>query len=270
MSYWLRGADGDGLGVFDPPPAPAIEDCYPTDSACVARNQVLTNAYALAVAQAQAQNNIDQCMANAANATPGAQYDAAVAACHGQYQQQSPTEQTPSYVAPSNPTPASGGALTFTTSRGDPHAMQVGDTWHVSITGATPNAPVTVSGNMPSGAFTNTPMGTTDGSGNFSKSGQVDASTVGFWAEIWSVGGQASGFVTFTVSPASATAPATPPQTPAAGMPATPPTPPATGSTNSSTSSIVGGFDLSSIPTWGWLLAAAGVALFAFGGGRGR
>lgn len=31
----------------------------------------------------------------------------------------------------------------------------------------------------------------------------------------------------------------------------------------------VGGFDLSLIPWWGWL-AAGGVALFAFGGGRGR
>jgi hypothetical protein len=34
-----------------------------------------------------------------------------------------------------------------------------------------------------------------------------------------------------------------------------------------SSSMTIGGFDLSSIPWWGWL-AAGGVALFAFGGKR--
>jgi hypothetical protein len=37
----------------------------------------------------------------------------------------------------------------------------------------------------------------------------------------------------------------------------------------SSSSTVIGGFDLSSIPTWGWLAAAGVAAFFMFGkGGR--
>jgi hypothetical protein len=264
MSYYLR--DGDGLGVFSPPSRPAFENCNPLDSACVARNQVLSDAYDLAMAQAQAQNNIDQCMENAKNATPGAQYEAAVAACHGQYQSQSPTGQ--SYVSSVNPPSPSGGQLSFTSSRGayvpGGTTLQVGDTWHLSITGATPNAPVTVSGSMPSGGFSNTPMGTTDSSGNFSKAGTLDSSAVGPWVEYWAVGGVSSGGVAFNVVPATASTGSAP--TP----PVNPPASSGSSSGASSSSTVIAGFDLSSIPTWGWLAAAAGVAFFAFGGGRGR
>jgi hypothetical protein len=41
------------------------------------------------------------------------------------------------------------------------------------------------------------------------------------------------------------------------------------GASSLAVSPTIGGFDLTSIPWWGWA-AAAGVALFAFGGGRGR
>jgi hypothetical protein len=44
---------------------------------------------------------------------------------------------------------------------------------------------------------------------------------------------------------------------------------PAGGTAASSSSTVIGGFDLSAIPWWGWL-AAGGAALFAFGGARGR
>src|ERR1035437_1531908 len=97
------------------------------------------------------------------------------------------------------PAVANGGRLTFTTSRGGT-SLQVGDTWTVAITGATPKAPVTVSGSMPSGAFSGSSMGSTDASGTFSKSGTWDAGTVGAWQESWMVGGEPSGSISFSVA----------------------------------------------------------------------
>jgi hypothetical protein len=97
------------------------------------------------------------------------------------------------------PAVANGGQLTFTTSRGGT-SLQVGDTWTVSISGATPKAPVTVSGSMPSGAFSSTAMGSTDANGTFSKSGTVDAGMIGAWQESWMVGGEPSGSLAFSVS----------------------------------------------------------------------
>jgi hypothetical protein len=136
MSYGLRGY-GFGLGDVILAP-PTYENCNDYDSACVARNEVLANAYDLAASQAQAQANMNQCMANAQNATPGAQYDAVVAACNGQFAIQNsvdpvaalaqaianPPASTGSTVTASGGTAASGGATTAGTTStaavGDP------------------------------------------------------------------------------------------------------------------------------------------------------
>ena len=266
-----------GMGTFSPPATPNYQDPgYPPDPAIVAANEVLANAYDLAMSQAQASNNQDQCMQNAQNATPGAQYDAAVAACNGQFAIQNAPQSGvgidyatvgSSAAGPgSGSAPANGGKMIFTSSRGGTNVFQVGDTWQVQITGASPNSPVTVSGSMPGGTFSGTSMGSTDNSGNFSKSGTFDTSTVGSWQETWAVGGAQSGTVSFTV--AAATTPAgqtiiTSSGAPAAGSAATGSS--SGSSTGSTSSTTIAGFDLSSIPWWGWAIGA-GVAIFAMRG----
>jgi hypothetical protein len=267
------------MGVFTPPaypldPAGGGLHCDPRDSACVARQNDLSNAYDLALSQAQANNNLDQCHANAQNANSPEQYAAVMAACSGQFAiQDSPDPvaalavalrtpaAAPTYTAPVQPSVAvRGGQLSFTTSRGGA-SLQVGDTWTVSITGASPNAPVTVSGSMPGSTFSGSAMGSTDGSGNFSKSGALDFSTVGAWQESWAVGGAPSGSFSFSVAPQV---------TPAGNVVINSSGPPA-GSTATPAQSVslptVAGFDLSTIPWWGWL-AAGGAALFMMKGGR--
>lgn len=78
--------------------------------------------------------------------------------------------------------------------------MNVGDTWEITITGPA-NSPVTLQGTFNGVAFPNTPEGTTDANGNFTKQGTADASTVGNWYELWMVNGQlASPEIDFTVS----------------------------------------------------------------------
>lgn len=97
------------------------------------------------------------------------------------------------------PAVASGGQLSFTTSRVGT-SLQVGDTWMVSISGASPKATVTVSGSMPSGPFGASGMGSTDDLGNFSKSGTVGPGDIGAWQESWAVGAESSGSFSFSVA----------------------------------------------------------------------
>jgi hypothetical protein len=81
----------------------------------------------------------------------------------------------------------------------------------------------------------------------------------------WLAGPVAPAPVVKAVAPAAkASAPA-----PAAGPSAVPAAEGAPALSSSLSLPTVGGFDLSSIPWWGWA-GAAGVALFMFGGGRGR
>jgi len=156
------------------------------------------------------------------------------------------------------PVAARPGQLYFTTSRGGT-SLQVGDSWTVKITGATPGQQVVVRGGK-NGQSDMTPMGTIDANGNFSLSGTISADQVGSWSETWLVGPASAGSFSFTVAaPAVAKTPAgqviinsSGVQQPAGGFP-----------------SLLSGFDLSSIPWWGWVGAGA-VVLFAFGGGRGR
>jgi hypothetical protein len=267
MSYYLRGSDGDfqGLGTIPPP---VYEDCG-IDAACIARNNVKEQAYNLAVLSETRQKQLAFCL-NDPGYSP--------AQCHAQFDPGGVQDQTANagqavvtqaapVAPPVNQVPQSGGHVTFTSSRGS-NALQVGDTWLVAITGATPNAPVTVN----AGGNT-TQMGKTDANGNFSLAGTARTQDIGSWNELWSVGGLNSGAFQFTISgpPAAATPPATPPAvTPPASTPSTTPaiTPQVTAGASAS-SVMIGGFDLSAIPMWAWAGAAA-VALLAFGGGRGR
>lgn len=265
-----------GLGAV----APTYEKCFPTDSACVARNSAAGAAYGAAQLSDFMAARLAYCLSDPGNNPaschaefdPGGSYAATANA--GQpvqgYVPRAPNLPTPAVSAPS------GGRLNFTTSRGGT-SLQVGDTWQVSITGATPNAPVTASGSMPGSSFSGSAMGSTDGAGNFSKSGTLDSSSVGAWQESWAVGGASSGSISFSVA-----APITPAgqtiiqSSGAQSVPSATATPAgqtiisSSGATSPSVSlPTVGGFDLSTIPWWGWA-GAAGVALFAFGGGRGR
>jgi len=269
MSYWLR----QGLGATEPPfpnlkpvvtGTPGPGECFIQDTACVMGNTALMSTYEDAMVKYRADLVREQCLANAANALPGQQRDEALARCAGQYDiGTGVTPYTmdvgvPARIPSASPVSYQGGRLIFTTSRGGT-ALQVGDTWLVSITGASPNAPVTVSGSMPSGSFSGTPMGTTDGNGNWSKSGTAGSGDVGSWQESWAVGGAPAGSFSFSIAPASA---------PAAQFATAPAASAAAGALVAASSSMtIGGFDLSSIPWWGWL-AAGGVALFAFGGKR--
>jgi hypothetical protein len=275
-----------GLGVFNPPARPDwIDPGYPPDPGIVAHNTDQNNQYQVAMAGAQAENNLDQCLANAENATPGAQRDSVLASCGQAYSnagayaastaaspvtwysgggsavpfqgdQQATAALAAKQIAAALAAPvARGGQLTFTSSRGGT-ALRVGDTWIVAITGASPNSPVTVSGSMPGSSFSGTAMGSTDSNGNFSKSGQVGTGEIGAWQESWAVGGIPSGSFSFTV----AAAPAQQVIFKQGGA--------AAGSGSGSDGSTVGGFDLSSIPWWGWAVAA-GVAVMAFSGQKG-
>lgn len=290
-----------GLGVWDPPAIPAYRDPgYPPDATIVAQNNVLNAQYNAGLQDATVQNNYDVCAANAQNSASQAQYDETMARCGGQaaiqnapYAGDSPEQaartvayQTPAYTppAPVSFTPsggARGGQFTFTNSRGG-QTLQVGDTWTVKITGASPNSPVTVSGVMPGAAFTDTPMGSTDSSGSFVKSGQLDSSTVGTWNESWKVGGQLSGSASFTV--AAATTPAGKTVVQSSGAPAGAGAPGPDGSAGSGTPAggTAGSFDFAGsfscadpatcwfgFPKWAVLVAAAGVGWFMLGrGGR--
>jgi hypothetical protein len=269
MSYYLRGSDGDfsGLGTIA---APAYEKCDPTDAACVARNQALNDAYGFAVEQAAMAQHLTDCLHSYPAATCHAQFDPggiadstanAGAPVQGYATLQAQTLANRSQISTSTPATVaapSGGHVSFSSSRGG-NALQVGDTWLVSITGASPNAPVTAT----VGSSTSS-MGTTDGSGNFSLSGTARAQDVGTWNESWAVGGVPSGAFAFTVSaPSSQNG-----DIPTPVLPTVPVTLQTSGSAASS-STVIGGFDLSTIPTWGWLAAAGVAAFFMFGkGGR--
>lgn len=94
---------------------------------------------------------------------------------------------------------ARGGSLSLQNlSTGNAATLKVGDNWRISISGATPNAPVSVNGGK-NGSMASTPMGSTDANGNFVLTGTITPDEVGLWAEQWYVGQQNSGLITFTV-----------------------------------------------------------------------
>jgi hypothetical protein len=130
-----------------------------------------------------------------------------------------PVSGVPVYTGPPLPgmvagggsnTPAQGArtVLSFTNlTSGDNTNFKVGDRWQIKITGAAPNAPVTVSGGMSGGStFASqgmTNQSTTDSSGNFTMNGQMTQAQIGNWSEAWSVAGAPISSFTFNVSPVS-------------------------------------------------------------------
>ena len=172
-------------------------------------------------------------------------------------------------------------ALSFRTSRGGSTALQPGDTWTISIAGAPPLTPVTVTGNT-AGNLTNsvtTPMGTTDAAGNFSLSGSITADQAGAWSESWQVGGRTVGSFSFTVTvpvPAAApaapagpaavpTGPGSPPVSPYYLGPSPPPAAGA-GTPQDMTGTTAAGAAAAQVPTWVWIAGAALVGVMLFKG----
>lgn len=170
------------------------------------------------------------------------------------------------------------GSFSFTnTTRGGSSTFYVGDSWQVSIRGASPNQPVWVAG-MQNGASPGmTQMGSTDASGNFATTGTMTPDTVGSWVEVWNVGPPSNSTgaepkFAFTVAAATATTPDGKnvivsngaDQAPGAKKDEQAATP-STSITDWLQASILGG----GIPNWGLVAAGMG-AIFVFGGSRGR
>ena len=155
-------------------------------------------------------------------------------------------------------TAAQGGTLSFAPSRGG-GILQPGDTWTITISGASPNTQVTVQGGK-NGASDKTPMGSTDGSGNFSLSGTITADNIGSWAETWYVGSALSGSFNFQVVAAGTIT------TPAATGGAVPATAPAAPLIPASVQSWFTSTMIDGIPNWVLALGAVGVGWFLLRG----
>lgn len=83
-------------------------------------------------------------------------------------------------------------------------ALLAGDRWKVIITGATPNAPVSVKGGK-DGVGAEQTLGTTNASGSWVLEGTTSANDVGNWFEQWFVNRYWVGDVVFTVAQTQST-----------------------------------------------------------------
>lgn len=79
--------------------------------------------------------------------------------------------------------------------------FQVGDSFSLDIQGA-PNSPASLSGTQNGVSKGETPLGSTDGTGNLSNTGTLDDSSVGSWTEVVTVGGVSSEQIGFDVTAA--------------------------------------------------------------------
>src|ERR1019366_4501271 len=121
----------EGMGVV---PQPNYEQCNPSDSACVARNQVLNAQYNVAnIQDLWSRNNSGPMPVGWMTAGDTPTIQQAVAQSYN-------TTAAPN-TGGSKVT--SGGKVQFNSPRGS-NSLQVGDTWLVTIMGATPNSPVSV------------------------------------------------------------------------------------------------------------------------------
>jgi hypothetical protein len=137
----------------------------------------------------------------------------------------------PVYVAPSNPTTTTQQQQQTTASSpvfqfmnlstgqqiGNGGAFRVGDSFQVMISGAAPNANVTVSANQ-NGHSSSTVIGKTSAGGSFQTSGVMDASTVGSWTEQWQVPAGSGVNALATSVSFSVSAPITTPVLPTTGV----------------------------------------------------
>ncbi|MBZ5580905.1 MAG: hypothetical protein LAQ30_01645 [Acidobacteriia bacterium] len=91
-------------------------------------------------------------------------------------------------------------SLSNTSRQNSDYSFQVGDSFLVEITGASPRQPVTVGANRAGSPVSTSQVGSTDASGNFRLMGQMADEHVGFWEEVWKVGGVTTGGVSFAVA----------------------------------------------------------------------
>lgn len=169
-----------------------------------------------------------------------------------------------------SPGPAAGGAgpansagarLAFTNlTSGDNTNFKVGDRWEIVISGAAPNAPVSMNGGK-DGANSLFPMGNTDASGTFRTNGQMGQGEIGSWSEAWRVNNQIVSSFSFRVSPSGSVTNTTAGNT---GGGQTVKTTPSVFDTLPGGSIQIGGNDIPVLA----LGAAAIVAFFLFKGGR--
>ncbi len=95
--------------------------------------------------------------------------------------------------------------FTFTNlTSGNNASFNVGDRWTIQISGAAPNAPVSVTGGQ-NGQSSTANMGSTDSSGSWVTNGTMTAAQVGSWSESWNVGSQNIASFNFVVQPTTQT-----------------------------------------------------------------
>lgn len=183
-----------------------------------------------------------------------------------------PTSSTPST---SSSTPATSGTSSQSVVRSAtifaPRGYTVGSPWSIVVMGA-PGKAVSVAAWKDGRSLGETTYGVTDSTGRFDLSGSFTPDTTGQWQEIWKVGGEPVGTVSFTVLPAPgpSDAPATPVKTSAmplppaqvvsVGTPASPGAPGAPGTPGATQPAVGMQGDpwYKRIPVWAWALAGAG------------
>lgn len=190
-----------GVGVVDP----TYEKCGPSDTACVARNAAVGATFGSSQLNEWLAARLASCIALGSDPAgchaefdPGGSYAATANA--GQPVQGYVAQQTPVGVTVVG---IQGGQFIFTPSRGG--ALYPGDTWNITIRGASPNLQVSSRGIMPGNKSYYTPFGVTDANGNFTLSGTINSGDVGSWQEDWYVSSVKSGSLSFTVLPTPAT-----------------------------------------------------------------
>ena len=219
-----------GYSYYDLLAQAGMESCSPMDSACVDRNQQRQAAvedYWINTGMTSQSNTpgtpAPRIQVNT-DAAQAAAYAAAAASAGATGNAPLPTggsvtyggttytdtqlEQAQGWANPFTQTSAAAAAaasavgysprVSMTTSTGNTSQLKPGDTWVIRITGGQPGAAVKVTGGQ-NGARDTTPMGQTDGSGNWQASGTIDTSMIGNWSEAWTVGGTNAGSITFTV-----------------------------------------------------------------------
>ena len=153
--------------------------------------------------------------------------------------------------------PIAPGSVAFSNlTTGNASVFRVGDSWRVSISGASPNQPVVVTG-VQNGKSSTSQLGTTDANGSWSSTGTMDASTVGNWTESWTVGGVPAASLAFTVAAASG-----------ASQPAGSAAPTPAGAFDiGSVASVFSGSAIGGIPNWALIAAGLGL-VFVLGSKR--
>jgi hypothetical protein len=139
----------------------------------------------------------------------------------------------------------------------------VGDSWELTVTGS-PNRPVSATVTQGGQASSTATFGNTDSSGNLVVRGTMDASTVGTWKEMWTVGTAAAPVLSFTVAAAPAGSSST--SSTDSGAPGAPGAP----ASNSLTDFLSSTFDVFgfNVPYWAAGLVVGGVGVMALRGGK--